>query len=543
MFTVTINNKIYEINSSSSLEDILHEKYQKYAVAAYVNGKLTELTNIIDRNCTIEPIGLDCEDGVRIYFRTLKFVFIMAVNKLFPCASVNFMYGISRGQYCEITGVSLDEEKIRLIESEIQSLVKQNILFEKMSVTKSEAEKIFFEMNYTDKTQLLKYRPEETVNLYKCGQYINYLYGYMMPSTGYIRTFKLHFHSPGIAIMYPRHELGGLVPDFEQSVKFDRTLWKAEQWGKITGVTNISHLNETIKNSSIVNLINMCEIRHENEIEYITQNIVSDIKNNKIILIAGPSSSGKTTLSRRVQAHLSVHGVKAVPISIDDYYIDRSELKNNENGEIDLEHINAIDLKRFNCDLSDIIHGREVQLPSFDFNTGRRIEGKTVKISNDECVIVEGIHGLNEILTSSVPRYNKYKIYISALSHINIDNHTPISTTTCRLIRRIVRDSKFRNSSIHDTLSMWDSVRKGEFRWIYPYQEDADYIFNSELTYELAVLKKYIMPLIKNIDKNTADYIKINKISKIMKYVESIEDDNVPSTSILREFIGGSNYV
>lgn len=543
MFTVNVNNKIYEINSPSSLSDIIRDKYQKYAVAAYVNGRLTELTDIINYDCTVEPIGLDCEDGVRIYFRTLKFVFIMAVNRLFPNVSVNFMYGISRGQYCEIKGISLDEDKVRLIENEIRSLVKQNIVFEKLSVTKSDAEKIFLDMNYTDKAQLLEYRPEDTVHLYKCGKYVNYLYGYMMPSTGYIRTFKLHFHSPGIAVMYPRHELGGLVPDFEQSVKFDRTLWKAEQWGKITGITNIANLNEATENNRAVNLINMCEIRHENEIERIAENIVSDIKNNKIILIAGPSSSGKTTLSRRIQAHLAVHGVRAVPMSTDDYYIDRTELKADVNGKVDLEHINAIDLKRFNSDLSDIISGREVQLPKFDFNSGKRVVGKTVKIQSDECVIIEGIHGLNEALTSAVPRYNKYKVYISALSHINIDDHTPVSTTTCRLIRRIVRDSKFRNSSIHDTLSMWDSVREGEFRWIYPYQEDADYIFNSELTYELAVLKKYIMPLIENIDKSNADYVKINKISKIMKYVKSIGDDNVPSTSILREFIGGSNYV
>lgn len=543
MFTVNINNKIYEMDSSCSLEDIICDKHQKYAVAAYVDGRLTELADIIDRDCTVEPIGLDSEDGVRIYFRTLKFVFIMAVNKLFPNAKVNFMYGISRGQYCEINGISLDLDKVRLIEDEIRLLIKQNLKFERFSVTKSEAEKIFFDMDFCDKASLLKYRKDDDVHLYKCGKYINYLYGYMMPSTSYLRTFKLHFHSPGIVIMYPRHELCGLVPDFEQSVKFDRTLWKAEQWGKITGVTNIAHLNEAVENNKIVDLINICEIRHENEIECIAGNIASDIQNNKIILIAGPSSSGKTTLSRRIQAHLSVHGIRAVPISTDDYYIDRNELKNNENGEIDLEHINAIDLKRFNCDLWDIINGREVQLPLFDFNTGKRISGKTVKLGNDECIIVEGIHGLNEVLTSSVPRYNKYKIYISALSHINIDDHTPISTTTCRLIRRIVRDSKFRNTDIHDTLSMWDSVRKGEFKWIYPYQEDADYIFNSELTYELAVLKKYIMPLIDDISRDDADYIKINKVSKIMNYVESIDDKNVPSTSILREFIGGSNYV
>lgn len=542
MFTVDINKKMYEFADPISLESIIRDSYRKYAVAAYVDGKLTELNGIIDHDCTIEPVELDNEDGVRVYFRTLKFVFIMAVNKLYPNAKVKFLYGISRGQYCEINGVLLNTDKIRRIEDEMRFLIKQNLPFEKFTVKKDEAQKIFLDMNYLDKSELLFYRPEDDVALYRCGKFINYLYGYMMPSTGYLRSFKLHYHSPGLVIMYPRHELGGIVPDFEQSVKFDRTLWKAEQWGRITKVTNIAQLNGLIKSNNAVDLINMCEIRHENEIEYITENIASDIKNNKVILIAGPSSSGKTTLSHRLQAHLAVHGIRALPISTDNYYLERSDIKPDIDGKVDLEHINAIDLKRFNNDLIDLINGKEVALPTFDFGSGKSFDGKTIKISNDECLIVEGIHGLNEILTSSVPRYNKYKIYISALSHINIDDHTPISTTTCRLIRRTVRDSKFRNSSIHETLSMWDSVRKGEFRWIYPYQEDVDYIFNSELTYELAVLKKYIMPLITDIDKDDPDYIKTNKISNIIKYVESIDDDLVPSTSILREFIGGSNY-
>lgn len=542
MFTVCINKKMFDMPFPVSLESIIRNKYQRYAVAAYVDGRLTELSSVIDHACSIEPVELDNEDGVRVYFRTLKFVFIMAVNKLFPNANVKFMYGISRGQYCEINGVLLNTDKIRQIEDEIKHLIKQNLPFEKFSVTRDEAQKIFFDMNYTDKSELLSYRPEDDVDLYRCGKFINYLYGYMMPSTGYLRSFKLHYHSPGVVIMYPRHELGGLVPDFEQSVKFDRTLWKAEQWGKITGVTNIADLNKLTNNNKEVELINMCEIRHENEIEQMTESIASDIKNNKVILIAGPSSSGKTTLSRRLQAHLAVHGIKAVPISTDDYYLERHELKPDSNGELDFENINAIDLKRFNSDLLDIINGREVLLPAFDFGTGKSVDGKTIRIGNDECIIVEGIHGLNEILTGAVPRYNKYKIYISALSHINIDDHTPVSTTTCRLIRRIVRDSKFRDSGIHETLSMWDSVRKGEFRWIYPYQEDADHIFNSELTYELAVLKKYITPLIMAIDKDDPDYVKTNKISNIIKYVGSIDDDLVPSTSILREFIGGSNY-
>ncbi len=542
MFTVNVNGKSGDYFSPVTLEEIVREKYGKYAVAARVDSRLHDLGKVVDYDCDIEPVGLDSEDGVRIYFRTLKFVFIMAVNRLFPNARVKFLYGISRGQYCEIENVSVNVEIIRKIETEMLSLIKQNLSFEKLTVSKAEAEKRFASSNFYDKVELLKYRPESTVNLYKCGKAYNYLYGHMTPSTGYLRSFKLHFHSPGIVIMYPRHELDGMVPDFEQSVKFDRTLWKAEHWGKITGVSNIADLNNVIRNGGIANLINMSEIRHENEIENMTRDIISDIKNNKLILIAGPSSSGKTTLSRKLKAHLAVHGIDALPISTDDYYKNREDISPDENGEFDLEHINTIDLDRFNNDLVRLINGEAVQLPEYDFNTGKSLKGRLAKISNDQCIIVEGIHGLNETLTSLIPRHNKYKIYISALSHINIDDHTPVSTTTCRLIRRIVRDAEYRGATIQETLEMWPSVRRGEFKWIYPFQEDADYIFNSELTYEFAVLKKYIMPHIEGIPKSDKNFIKTNKISKIMKYVESIEDDMIPSTSLLREFIGGSNY-
>ena len=541
MFTVRICQKEFSFNAPSMLCDILREKYDKYCVAALVDRRVYDLNKVIDYDCSIEPLDLTTEDGVRIYYRTLKFVFIMAVNRLFPRAKVRFMYSLSRGQYCEIDGVSIDIDVVRKIEEEMLCLIKKNIPFTKETISKQDAAKIYSDCGYDDKTELLRYRPESTAHIYRCNKECNYLYGYMMPSTGYLRGFKLHFHSPGIVIMYPRHELGGQVPDFEQSVKFDKALWRAEEWGKVCGVSNIAELNDSIDSGNLKKLVNMSEIFHEKEISNIADNISADIKNIKIILIAGPSSSGKTTLSRKLQTHLAVRGIRSIPISCDDYFIDRDKL--DPDAAADLEHIERIDLKRFNNDLVNIIAGKEVMLPSYNFEKGKREKGEVVRLGNDDCIIVEGIHGLNETLTQLIPRYNKYKIYISALSHINIDNHTPVSTTTCRLIRRIVRDNKFRGTSIEDTLAMWQSVRRGEFRWIYPYQEEADYIFNSELTYELAVLKKHIMPLIENIDKNSRYFIQVNKIQKIMKYVKPVDDDIVPCTSLLREFIGGSNYV
>lgn len=542
MFNVQISGKKFVLDSPQALCDTLKANYDKYCVAALVDGRIYDLNKVIDYDCKIEPLDLTTEDGVRIYFRTLKYVFIMAVNRLFPTASVRFMYGISRGQYCEIDGVTVDKETVKKIEDEILLLIKQDIPFIKETLPKSDAEKIYYHCNYNDKVKLLRYRPENTAHVYRCKNECNYLYGYMMPSTGYLRGFKLYFHSPGIVIMYPRHDLGGQIPDFNQSVKFDKALWRAEEWGKVCGVSNIAELNETIESGTIKNLVNLSEIRHENEISKIAHDIKNDIKNIKLILIAGPSSSGKTTLSRKLQAHLAVLGIDSIPISCDDYFLDKDSYKPDANGEIDLEHIERIDIAQFNSDILALIAGKQVDLPSYNFKSGKREFGRTVQLSKDACIIVEGIHGLNEALTHLIPRYNKYKIYISALTHINIDDHTPVSTTTCRLIRRIVRDNLFRGTPIEETLSMWQSVRRGEFKWIYPYQEEADYIFNSELTYELAVLKKHVMPLIENIDPKNKYYITVNKIEKIMKYVISVDDDIVPCTSLLKEFIGGSNY-
>lgn len=543
MFTTTIGSKKVIFNAPCALYTVMREHYNKYCVAATVNGRVYDLNKVIDHDCTVEPLDLTSEDGIRIYFRTLKFVFIMAVNKLFPAAKVTFMYSLSRGQYCEIKGIALNADILRKIEEEMRFIIKQDIPFVKETVSKAEASKLYAHYGYSDKTELLRYRPESTAHIYKCGRECNYLYGYMLPSTGYLRGFRLHFHAPGLVIMYPRHELDGQIPDFERSVKFDKALWRAEEWGKTCGVGSIAELNRVIEAGELKTLVNMSEIRHENEIARVADDIVQGIKNIKLILIAGPSSSGKTTFSRKLQAQLAVKGIRSIPISCDDYFLDLEEFNSVPNRSVDLEHIERIDLASFNRDLVDIIAGKEVILPSYNFKTGKRETGKTVKLDNDGCIIVEGIHGLNETLTSLIPRYCKYKIYISALSHINIDDHTPVSTTTCRLIRRAVRDNRFRGTDIESTLAMWRSVRQGEFKWIYPYQEEADCIFNSELTYELAVLKKHIMPLVTHVPSSSPCYISVNKIQKIMKYVISVDDDVVPCTSLLREFIGGSNYV
>lgn len=543
MFEVTINGKKCRLASADTLAEILRDHYPDYCVAALVNNRLHDLSKVIDGDCEIVPIDLTCEDGMRIYSRTLKYVFIMAVHRCFPGVKVRFMYSIARGQYCELEGVLLDDGKISSIKNTMQHIINANIPFKKQTVPVKQVEEIYRSLGYNDKLELLKYRPDEHAHLYCCSEEKNYLYGYLLPSTGYLKEFSLHFCSPGVVLLYPRHELGGKLPEFEPSVKLDNVMWRSEQWGKTCGVDNIVALNKTIEQGNIKSLVNMCEMRHENMVAEIADNIQKDLKNIRVVLISGPSSSGKTSLSRKIQTQLAVRGIPSIPISMDNYYKNRSEITPDENGEYDLEHINAIDADLFNRDLVNLIAGRQVQLPHFDFASGSRKPGKVVRLEKDCPLIVEGIHGLNETITRLVPRYNKYKIYISALVQINLDDHTPVSTTTARLIRRLVRDSLFRGTGAEETLSMWASVRRGEFRWIYPYQEEADYIFNSELTYELAVLKKYAMPLIHNIPRSSKYFIATNKIEKVLKYVTSVEDDVVPCTSILREFIGGSNYV
>lgn len=541
MYTVRIDTKDFTFEKPMTVEELITTTYNGLFVSALVDGNVIDMNTVIDHDCRIVPLTLSDEDGQRIYSRTLKYVFIMAVRHLFPKATVRFLYSLSRGLYCEIDGEAIDPETVKAIDLEMKSIISRDIPIEYAKLPKKELVKIYSTL-YPEKVKYIKCAKEAKQTVYKCEDEYNYLNGAMMPRTGYVRQYKLVFHSPGIVLMYPRYELNGKIPEFDESVKFDRMLWRAEEWGKISGVREIADLNEKIASGNIKEFINMCEIKHENDISFVTDEIANNIRNNKVILIAGPSSSGKTTFSKRVQLHLAVKGIRAVRLSTDDFFYPIDDMSPEEIAKLDLEHLDRVDTPLFNKTLNELIAGREVEMPVYDFETHTRKAGDTCRIGDDECIIIEGIHGLNEQLTSLVPRYNKYKIYISALTHINVDVHTPASTTTCRLIRRSVRDHLYRGCSINDTFGQWQSVRNGEFRWIYPYQDEADFTMNSELAYELAVMKKHIVPLLREHEKQYGPYFMADKISKLIRNIDDIDDELVPSTSILREFIGGSNY-
>ncbi len=543
MFKITIDNQIYEYENKITLVD-LAKQFNKTAYVALVNNRLRELNFYLNFNCEVEFLDLDNFEAVKVYETSLRYLIIMAVERLYPNAKVVFSQCVSRAINCNIEGIDrhIDAKFIKELEAEMRKIVDLDLPITRETISKEEASNIYLDKGYLDKEDVLKYREEETVNIYKCDGYINYLYGYMVPSTGCLNKFSLKVFHPGILVQFPRAEFKGDIPEYEGSISFERMLRDAKKWSKIIGCENIPALNEYAESKNVVDLVTMCETKHSDMFADLGNKIKADIENIRLICIAGPSSSGKTTFSHRLRIELMSKGIKPVKISMDDYYLERKYAPVDENGNPDLEHVGALDLELFNEQLLALIEGEEVQLPVFNFETGKREWGEKLKISHNSPIIIEGIHALNEEVSKLIPKHQKFKIYISPTQQINVDNHSPISSTEIRLLRRVVRDAQFRKTSPSDTFAMWPSVRRGEFKWIYPFQEEADYIFNTELSYELCVMKKYAMKALNAINKNDEYYIQANRLIKFLKYVVDIDDKFVPCNSLLREFIGGNCF-
>jgi uridine kinase len=425
----------------------------------------------------------------------------------------------------------------------MREIIRQDEPFIKKSIPKEKAKEIFKQFGMDAKEKLLKYREKDSINIYSCGWLRNYFYGYMVPSTGYLKEFSLKFYMPGLIIQFPTKEQPDSIPEFVEQPKLAAVFHESEKWGNILNVGYVANLNETIDEDKIPELIRVAEALHEKKIAQIADKITK--KNKRLVLIAGPSSSGKTTFAQRLLIQLKVNGLNPITLSTDDYFVDRELTPRDEEGNYDFESLDAVDVELFNDDLTKLIQGHEIQIPTFNFLTGRReYKGKKLKIHKDQPIIFAGIHGLNEKLTQDIPHDKKFKIYISALTQLNIDNHNRIPTTDSRLIRRIVRDSKYRGHSALTTLRIWKSVRRGEERNIFPFQEEADIMFNSALVYELAVLKKYAEPLLREIDDKESEYAEAKRLLKFLSYFKSIDDDKyILQTSIIKEFTGGSCFV
>lgn len=543
MYTIELNNEIYKFENKMTLEEIAKKTGKTYYLAK-VNNRLRELGYYINYDCKIEFLDLDSFEAVKAYETSLRYLTIMAIERLYPKAKVNFSQSVSRTYLCQVEGIDevINEEFLEKLEKKMREIIASNYPIIRKKIDKNIAFDLYKEKNYLDKVDVLKYRQEATVNVYECDGYINYMFGYMVPATGYLTKFKLIPYYPGFVIQYPRAENEGEIPLFEDSPRFGRMLMEARQWSKNCEGENIAKMNRHTEEGTVVDFVNMCETKHNDMLAELSMMIKNDIENIRLICIAGPSSSGKTTFSNRLRIALKTRGIHPFKISIDDYYLDRNDAPKDEDGKPDLEHIHALDVELFNQHLLALVQGKEVQLPTFDFKLGKRVKGEKIKVAPHEPIIIEGIHALNEILTHSIPKHQKFKIYISPASQINIDNHNPISATDLRLLRRIVRDAKYRKTSPIDTLAMWASVRRGEFKWIYPFQEEADYVFNSELTYELGVMKKYALPALETVDKNSEFFIPANRLIKFLKYFKDIDDKYVPCNSLLREFIGDSCF-
>ena len=542
-FTLKFHDQEKSFDKKVALLDLV-DAPQKEFVCAKVNNRIRELTYEVYYDADVEFLTVRDADAIPIYETSLRYLVAMAFKRAYPELEVRFSYNVSRSIFVQILNDSRhsDMSMVRRIEDEMQTIVAADFPLNRMIVTKEEAKNIYEDKKFTDKLELLKYRPEKTVHLYDCDGYLNYMYGRMVPSTGYLKKYKIRLYSPGIIIQYPRAEAGGDIPKFEDAPTFGKTLKASHAWGKIAGADSVSGINEHIKKDGVIDFINMCETRHNRMLVELGNMIESDIDTIRLICIAGPSSSGKTTFSNRLRIELLSRGIKPIRLSIDDYYLPKSEVPKDENGDPDLESINALDIELFNQNMLDLISGKEVQLPRFDFKLGHRVLGRKLKVSFSQPIIIEGIHALNDMLTINIPKHQKFKIYISPQAQINFDNHNPMSLTDLRLLRRIVRDKKYRNASAEETMSMWPSVRKGEFTWIYNTQEGADFVFNSLLSYELSVMKKYAMPLLSNIDTNSVYFPVAERLIRMLKYFDDMPDEWVPSNSLLREFIGGSCY-
>ena len=513
-------------------------------IAARVDNDIRELSYILDRDCKVKFIDLTEEDGMRIYRRSLYFIFMKASYDLFPDRRVIISHAVSKGLFCELRGEKeLEPADVEQIEARMHEIVAQAIPFEKREIPLEEAEALFKSTGRMDRYHSVEHRKKSFVTIYNCGGMDDYFYGYMAPDTGYIRVFGLRHHLGGLIIQFPDKSSPQALPEYVEQEKLFNIYLEFKKWGRILEVENVGALNDLIKQGKSTSIVRISEALHEKKIAKIADMIANSGHEKRIILISGPSSSGKTTFAQRLSIQLRVNGLKPVTISLDDYFVNREETPKDEFGDYDFEALEAIDVKFFNKQLKELIQGLEVELPLFNFNTGTREPvGKKLKIEEDNVLVIEGIHGLNEKLTSEIPAQSKFKIYVSALTSMNIDDHNRIPTTDNRIIRRIVRDHQFRGSNAVSTIKRWPSVRRGEDRNIFPFQESADIMFNSSLMYELGILKTFAEPLLNEIDNTAPEYSEARRLIEFLSYFVPLDCKDVPANSIIKEFIGGSCF-
>lgn len=547
MLTIEILNtgQTIEIPEGTTIQqviDTIQYKGECAILAARVNNRIRELDSKIHMDSPLELIDIRNSDGMRMIQRGLIFLLYIAAKELFPQRRLKVLHSINNALYCEL-GDWVTEEEIIQLKERVRALIQQDLPFTKEKLDKLQAVKIFEEQGDQDKVRLFQFRKKSTISIYRCGDlpFINYFYGYMVPSTSYLAPFDLNTYAQGFLMIHPTASSPDKLPEYQELPKFSQVFLQYQRWGEVLEIDTVADLNEKISREKIKDIIWISEALHEKKIAMMAEEICN-YPNKRLILIAGPSSSGKTSTSKRLEMHLKANGRKPISISLDDYFVDREMTPLDEDGKFNFESIDALDLELFNDHLVRLMNGERVKIPTFDFKLGKRVDfGKYMQAYPSQPIIVEGIHGLNEKLTRKIPRKKKFKIYVSALTQLSIDYGNRIPTTDTRLLRRIIRDHKFRGHSALRTIQMWPSVRRGEEQYIFPFQEEADVMFSSALSYELSVVKNFAEPLLVQINESHRENTEAKRLLKFLEYFLPITDyDEIPRNSILREFIGGS---
>ena len=543
---ITYDNREFDIEENTTIGEAFKKEIEnsklKDIIAARFNNTIESLNLPIKKDGEIEFINREDKDGRIIYIRGLLFIMSMAFSEVYPNALLTVNYQLSNAMFSSVDNMEVTDEMIKKVKQRMQEIIDEDIPIRKIMMTQKEAEE-FYKKEETIKGRLQTDIDKEKVSLYFCKDYYNYFYGTMPISTGFAKIYDFVKYRDGFLVKYPSLAEPDVLQPNVDTLKLVSAMDEYDEINRLMKINTVHRLNKKIKEEKgVKELILLSEALHEKKIAEIA-NKIKEHGNVRMVLIAGPSSSGKTTFAGKLGMSLKVNGIKPVTISVDNYFVERKDNPKDEKGNYDFECIEALDLDLFNSQLVDLLKGKEVKLPTFNFTTGsKEYRGNTLKLKEDEILVIEGIHCLNDKLTNLIPKENKFKVYISDLTVLNIDYYNRISTTDTRLIRRIVRDYKFRNYSAEHTLKTWYSVNRGEQKNIFPYQEEADCMFNSSIVYELAVLKKYAMPLLEEIPETSREYSEARRLITLLKYFKDMEPDLIPNNSLLREFIGGSIF-
>lgn len=544
------NNSTREFPEGSSLLDIYNgfNLAMPYGpVSAKVNNKVESLDFRVYYNKDIEFLDITSSSGMRTYVRSLFFILVKAVEELYPQGSISLEHPISKGYFCKLhidRTIGLDD--VQRIKQKMQEIIAADIPYTRTESHTEEVVRLFEERGMPDKARLLDTYGQLYSYYYQLGDTVDCYYSSLVPSTGYIHLFDIVKYYDGLLLRIPNRENPTKLEEVVKQEKMLEVFQEYHRWNQILGISTVGDLNVACNEGHATDLINVSEALQEKKIAQIADEIThrdQDGKRVKLVLISGPSSSGKTTFSKRLSIQLMTNGLKPYPISLDDYFVNRNDTPLDENGKHDFESLYAVDLPFFEEQLTTLLNGGEVELPRYNFTTGKReMSGKKLRIDEHMILIIEGIHALNPALTPHIPNENKYKVYVSALTTILLDNHNYIPTTDNRLLRRIIRDYKYRNYSAEETIARWPSVREGEEKWIFPYQENADAMFNSALLFELAVLKDYVEPVLRKVPNRCPEYSEAHRLLRFLNYFVSVQDKELPPTSLLREFLGGSSF-